>query len=80
MLSENAKRTRRHLQADGFPNEWEMKNSLSNKAMMLMTSVLIGGMLGGCISARDGGGPLYITDLFVIVHPRKWAKLVIELR
>jgi hypothetical protein len=39
-----------------------MKTSLSNKAMMLVTSVLLGGMLGGCTSAGDGGGPLYITD------------------
>jgi hypothetical protein len=38
-----------------------MKNSLSKEAMMLMMSVLIGGMLGGCISAGDGGGPLYIV-------------------
>ncbi len=61
MLSENATQTRRHLQMDGFPNEWEMKNSLSDKAMMLVISVHIGGVLGGCISAGDGGGPLYIT-------------------
>ncbi len=61
MLSENATQTRCHLQTDGFPNEWEMKNSLSNKVMMLVTSVLIGGMLGGCISVKDGGGPLLIT-------------------
>jgi hypothetical protein len=57
----DATQTRRHLQMDGFPNEWEMKNSLSNKAMMLVTSVLIGGMLGGCISVGDRGGALYIT-------------------
>jgi hypothetical protein len=38
-----------------------MKNSLSKEAMMLATSVLIGGMLGGCVSAGDGGGPSYIT-------------------
>ena len=61
VLSENAKQTRCHLQTDKFPNEWKMQISLSNKAMMLVTSVLIFGMLGGCISAGDGSRPLYIT-------------------
>ena len=37
-----------------------MKNSLSDKSMMLVTYVPIGGMLGGCISVRDGGRPFYI--------------------
>ncbi len=61
VLSETAVQTRCHSQTDGFPNEWEMKNSLSDKAMMLVRSVLIGGMLGGCISSKNGGRPLYIT-------------------
>jgi hypothetical protein len=61
VLSKNAMQTRCHLRTNGFPNQWEMKSSLSNEGMMLVTSVLIGGMLKGCISPRDGGRPLYIT-------------------
>ncbi len=60
VLSANVMQTMHHSRMAGFPREWETKNNLSDESMMLVTSVLIGGMLGDGNGVGDDGGPLYM--------------------
>ncbi len=64
VLSERARRTRRHLHLDGLTSECETKNNLSTESIMLVMSALIGGMGCGITQATlVGGGLVYVMPM-----------------